>query len=468
LGDKPDAGDGRYIHFLALGEPGQVTINSPCLEDGARWMVYLRAAHHVILQGFNLEGAATPGDRGAKGPWAGIMLDGDFGRTGALAHHIVIVGNFSHNHVNWGLHSTDTRSVLLQDNVFALSAREHSAYVSDGSDDYVIRRNIFFGSHQSGLQCNLDPEASLREVMKHEALQGAPRFAPSRAWAEHVLDLATARFGEHGFPDGRGVGFIIEDNVINQNGRGGGGALNLAGLAGSLIQNNLIYGNLNHGIAEWDNMNPFDAASVASPPATAEQASSTALLPRWGCHDNLIRNNTVLLANPRRAAVLLVNGSYRNRLRNNVLINDADASMDIDGSSLLGLDAGYSATNTVRYRSAPFDQPSVAPFPDGVRAVAVSLLEVNHTITGVTQQRIAAELMDSSDEPWILVNGASWRLNPKRPDFRPRPGSALLAGRADPSELPPLDLSGRARRTADIGAFGAAEGSPDAKPSPGN
>jgi hypothetical protein len=264
------------------------------------------------------------------------------------------------------------------------------------------------------------------------------------------------------------VGFIIEENVMYQNGRRVGGSLNLAGLTGSLIQNNLIYGNLNHGIAEWGNENPFDAASVASPPPTAEQASSTALLPRWGCHDNLIRNNTVLLANPRRAAMLLVNGSYGNRLRNNVFINDADASMDIDGSSLLGLDAGYSATNTVRYRSAPFDQPSVAPFPDGVRAVAVSLLEVNHTITGVTQQRIAAELMDSNDEPWILIEGASWRLNSKRPDFRPRPGSVLLAGRADPSELPPLDLSGRARRTADIGAFEAAEGSPDAKPSPGN
>jgi hypothetical protein len=33
---------------------------------------------------------------------------------------------------------------------------EHSAYVSDGSDNYVIRRNVFFGSNVSGLQCNLD------------------------------------------------------------------------------------------------------------------------------------------------------------------------------------------------------------------------------------------------------------------------------------------------------------------------
>ena len=194
-------------------------------------------------------------------------------------------------------------------------------------------------------------------------------------------------------------------------------------------------------------------ATVVKAPRTAEEASSTRRLPRWGCHDNLIRNNTVLLANHGRAAVLLVNGSYENRLRNNVLINDADASMDIDGGSMLGLDAGYSVTNTVRYRSAPFDQPSVAPFPEALRAVAVSLLEANHTTTGITRDKIASAFVAYGDEPWILVEGTWWRPNPRRPDFRPRAGSALLAGRADPSELPPRDLSGRPRRTADIGAF---------------
>jgi hypothetical protein len=453
VGDKPDASDGRYIHFRALGAPGQVTIDKPCPDDGARWMVYFRAAHHAILEGFNIQGAASPGDLRATGPWAGIMLDGDFGRSGRLAHHIVIARNFSHNHVKWGLHATDTHSVLLQDNVFALSAAEHSAYVSDGSDSYVIRRNIFFGSFAGGLQVNLDPEASLEEVMKHRAFRGAPPLSPSRAWAEHLLARATERFGEHGFPDGRGVGFIIEENVMNQNGRRGGGSLNLAGLQESLIQNNLIYGNLNHGIAEWDNANPFDAAAVASPPRSVQQASSAAQIPRWGCHDNLIRNNTVLLANPGRAAVLLVNGSYRNRLRNNVFINDVDASMDIDGGSMLGLDAGYSVTNTVRYRSAPFDQPSTAPFPDALRAAAVSLLETNHTTMGITRQKVAPEFVAYGDEPWIIVEGTWWRPSPRRPDFRPRAGSALLAGRADPGELPPRDLAGQPRRTADIGAY---------------
>ena len=37
----------------------------------------------------------------------------------------------------------------MEDNLFALSAQEHSAYVSDGSDDYVIRRNVFSKSSNS-------------------------------------------------------------------------------------------------------------------------------------------------------------------------------------------------------------------------------------------------------------------------------------------------------------------------------
>jgi hypothetical protein len=57
------------------------------------------------------------------------MVDGDFGRSGKMAHHVALVGNFSHNHNKWGLHSTDTHTVLMQDNLFALSCQEHSAYV---------------------------------------------------------------------------------------------------------------------------------------------------------------------------------------------------------------------------------------------------------------------------------------------------------------------------------------------------
>ena len=166
--------------------------------------------------------------------------------------------------------------MLLEDNLFALSAREHSAYVSDGSDDYVIRRNVFYGSNASGLQCNIDAVASLEKLKEHPELQAAGPYKPTRQYALAVLRLAAEKFGPHAFPDGRGFNYIIEDNVINENGRAGGGAINLAGVRESLIQNNLVYGNEASGIVEWDNANPYDASVVNPTLKTAAQIAENA------------------------------------------------------------------------------------------------------------------------------------------------------------------------------------------------
>jgi hypothetical protein len=406
-----------------------VIIDRPARADGDRWMVFLWSAHHVVIQGFDIAGTGWPGVP-APGPWAGIMLAGNFPQTGKLTHHVVVAGNFSHNHQRWGLHSTDTHTVLVQDNLFALSAVEHSAYVSDGSDDYVIRRNVFFGSQAGGLQCNLDPESSLDRLVKHPAFAGYPRDDGSRTWAVGLVHRATQLFGEHGFPDGKGVGFIIEDNVINANGKRGGGALNLAALQDSLIQNNLIYGNFAHGIAQWDNANPYDKGEAA---------------PLWGCHGNVIRNNTVLMANPDRAALQAIHGSWGSVVYNNVLVNDEPSSFEVDRSSIQRLDAGPNVMGTVDYRDGA----------DAATSLAVALPDRRRTVQGVTRARFAAEVRRYGEAPWVLIEGGWWRLAPDRPDFHPLPGSTLLAGRADAAQMPAFDLEGEPRATADIGALRA-------------
>jgi hypothetical protein len=403
IGDKPDAGDERYIHFQAMGEPGSVVIDAPAQRDGDRWMILLQTAHHVIVEGFNLAGHDQPGDEHASGPWAGIMIDGDFGASGKLAHHIAVIGNYSHHHRNWGLHSTDSHTVLLQDNLFAFSAREHAAYVSDGSDNYVIRRNVFFGSYACGLQCNLDPEASLDEVMKHPAMRDYPRGPKDRAWALRLLQIADQRFGPNNYPDGRGLNFIIESNVINQNGRLGGAGINLAGLQRSLIRNNLVYDNRAHGIAAWDNANPFDG------PALDEAI--------WGCKDNVFRNNTVLMSNVTRAALQCRNGSTGCRALHNILINDGGPSMQIDRFSLPGFEAHGNVL-----RSWNDDRSQAEPSP-----VWANLPDPGDNQLGVTRASLASEVVRASDEPWVIFTGSWWALNPNRPDFRPRTGAKVRA-----------------------------------------
>jgi hypothetical protein len=440
LEDKPSATDGRYIHFKAMGEPGDVVINQPSrIPD---WMILLRATHHIIVQGFNIAGSNSP-DTEPHGPRAGIMMDGDFSRTSKQAHHIILIDNFSHHHRKWGFHSRDTHTVLIQNNLFAFSKQEHSGYASDGSDNYVIRRNIFFGSNASGLQCNLDSVSSLHDLVNNPQLKDYPTEAPTREWALGLLKLATEKFGANNFPDGKGVNFIIEENVINQNGRAGGASLNLAGLQESLIQNNLIYGNFNHGIAQWDDANPYDAAYVDPGPSAPNQVNGPNDLPLWGCQRNVIRSNTVLMNNPERAAMQCRNGSWGTKMRNNIFINDQPSSVEVFNTSIYRMDSDFDVINTLSY-------PGV---PEALKSLATRLPEGPHTIARVTQERAARELVRYGNEPWVVLDGKWWRLNPKRPDFRPRADSKLFADWGDSAELPRKDLSGRERKGPSVGAL---------------
>ena len=444
LGDRADAADNHFIHFKAMGQPGEVTIDRPSERD-PDWMILLQAAHHVIVEGFNIAGHTGPGQQ-LVGPRAGIMLDGDFGRSGKQTHHIVVLGNFSHNHRKWGLHSTDTHTVLIQNNLFALSAQEHSAYVSDGSDNYVIRRNVFFGSNASGLQCNIDSVSSFHELLKNPQLQSYRTEEATRDWAIGFIKLATEKFGANNFPDGRGINFIIEDNVINQNGKAGGGSLNLAGLQESLIQNNLLYGNFNHGIAQWDDGNPYDESYVEPGPQTVEQVKSADDLPLWGCHSNLIRNNTVLMNNRGRAAMQCRNGSWGTVMRNNIFINDQASSIEIFNTSIWRLDARFNVINVLSYTG----------MPDTLKRLAVRLPEGNDAANGVDRAHISNEFVRYGEEPWVIIEGNWWRLNPNRPDFRPKANSSMLSRRGDQAALPPHDLLGRKNRRAFIGALSPA------------
>jgi len=453
LEDKDSAGDERYIHFKAIGDPGAVVIDRPSRVPD--WMILLRAAHHVILQGFNIAGPNLPGQP-PTGPRAGIMLDGEFRNTNKQVHHVVIVGNFSHNHRKWGLHSRDTHTVLIQDNLFALSAMEHSAYVSNGSDNYVIRRNVFFGSNSGGLQCNLDPLSSLADLAISPAFKDYPPAEHTLQWALGLLRLGQERFGENNFPDGRGINFIIEENVINENGKAGGGSLNLAGLQDSLIQNNLIYDNRNHGIAQWNDANPYDEPLEEPGPTSPEQVKGPGDLPFWGCHRNIIRNNTVLMNNPGRAALQARNGSWGVVLRNNILINDQPRSIEIFNTSIYRLDSVSNVVNTVSYEENVGGGDRVNPMPESMKALAIHLPDGPDTITGITQARAASEFVRYSNEPWVIIEGKWWRLNPNRPDFRPGTDSKLFANRGDATSMPERDLSGSRRSGVSIGAYAPA------------
>jgi hypothetical protein len=56
----------------------------------------------------------------------------------------------------------------------------------------------------------------------------------------------------------------------------------------------------------------------------------------------------------------------------------------------------------------------------------------------------------------VIIDGQWWRLNPNRPDFRPRADSKLFSNWGDAKDIPARDLAGNQRNGASIGAFAPA------------
>jgi hypothetical protein len=94
--------------------------------------------------------------------------------------------------------------------------------------------------------------------------------------------------------------------------------------------------------------------------------------------------------------------------------------------------------------------------PEALKSLAIALPEGPSMRSGITREKIAREFVRYGEEPWVIIEGNWWRLNPARPDFRPRVDSKLLAHRGDRSVVPPRDLAGTLRHGPSLGALAPA------------
>lgn len=433
IGGIPGAGPGAFTFIRALGAPGSVVIDRASADKS--WMIYVRTGHHVVIEGFRLKGGGEN-----AGPRAGIMLDGDFGRSGDLVRNVAVVGVYADRHRTWGMHATDTATVLVQDSAFSGSVLEHGMYVSDGSDDWVIRRNVFFDNYAGGLQINLDPLASLEETAGHVGMMGIGPSNGTRAWAQEVLSRATKEYGEHNFPDGRGVNFIVENNVSTNNGKKGGAAFNFAALTESLIQNNLTYGNYAGGLVLWDNANPYDEELTNNPPTSPDQ-----WVPErkhlFGSRDNVVRFNTFFDAPSPRAAIQIRNGGWGNKLFGNVAVHGKGPGLWITADSLPGFEARRNVIGPLQMDKAAMGMVPLAAAMPAQASRADAAFDA-----------VSASFVAPSVAPWIVIDGAWWKPASDRPDFRPKAGATLLAPFGDKGELT-TDLLGRPRKADHPGAL---------------
>lgn len=407
--------NGAYIHFLGWGAPGSIIINASAdpTKDFLRHHFYFIDVHHLILQNLTFTNAEG----------AGLFVSGYFSGTGRFSHHIVVMNVYSHDNGVWGLHTTATSYMLIQDSIFTNSGEEHGAYISGSGDHFLIRRNVFQGNIASGLQVNADPQTAISELFYW--LQTAT--GDTCGWTEEDAtwdDLKTCYDGQ-GLPDlgefiedGISENIIIEQNVATANGEIGGAAINLASLRNSKVRNNLVYGNLAGGIICWDNDYFVEKGVNASP---------------YGCQNVSIENNTLVDETGGRGSIILNHFAQNITLRNNVVIRDRFDAIEI------AVNSGQGFVGNNNYFSAIFvDETSQGVDNLGTGDVAVP--------DGL------AQFVNPNFELWVSEDGLFPTLNPNRPDYRPLPDSILATG-GDPSVALSFDALGNPRTGTEIGAL---------------
>lgn len=188
------ADDGASVILNTKNPVGNSSHNSILwLED---WDGYGPVSHWII-QGFEV----------ANSPRYGIDIRGRPGQTNCC---ITVLSNKVHNSVVTGIFTAFTDDALIQGNQ-SYSNGEHGVYCSNSGDRPVVRGNWLYRNTGCGLHMNAD------------------------------LSMGG---------DGIITGGLVENNRIHRNGTAGGAGINMDGVVGTRVQNNLIYAAPNNsGIA---------------------------------------------------------------------------------------------------------------------------------------------------------------------------------------------------------------------------
>jgi len=248
----------NQIVFLANGQNVIINRRNNITPDG----INVENADWVVIKGFRV----------INQPRAGIRV--------VLSDHITVSNTICTNNQRWGIFTGFTDFFTAEFNECSFSALEHGIYVSNSSDNAIIRNNISHHNRAAGLHFNGDVSQG------GDGINHSPR---------------------------------VYNNIIYNNGLGGGSAINMDGNQDALIYNNLIYENNATGIALYQ----IDGGG----PSTGAK----------------IFHNTIVQATNSRWAILLVNGAANATIKNNIIINQHSfrGSINADPASLTGLISDY-------------------------------------------------------------------------------------------------------------------------------
>jgi parallel beta-helix repeat protein len=194
----------------------------------------------------------------------------------------VIAHNVTDHNGVWGIFTGFSDNVLIEYNTCSNSVQQHGIYVSNSCVNPTVRGNTIFGNAGCGIHMNGDIS------------QG-----------------------------GTGIitGALVEDNVIYNNGTAGGSGINCDGVQNSIFRNNLIYNEHASGISLYQ--------GDASQPA----------------NNDVVVNNTVILASDGRWCLNIQSGSTGEVIFNNIFLNNNPSHGAIDMEGVFPI---YSDYNTVQ------------------------------------------------------------------------------------------------------------------------
>ena len=286
---------------------------------------------------------------------------------------VILRGNHSDHNSMWGVLTGWSENIIVENNVASQSQGEHGIYISNSADGAIVRNNVVWGNNACGIQFNAD------------------RSLPG---------------------DGVHSNNLVEGNVIFENGHGGGAALNFDGFQDSVVQNNLLYNNHATGIVLY-------VGSAAD--------SST---------NNLVTNNTVVMAEDARWALLMTDGSSGNVVTNNILLNKNPnrGSMTVESNSLPALSDNNIVQDLFQMDGSNGSFAQWQAFSGGLDANSI--------------------VINFADPSGVLD---SLFVNPAANDYHLKSSSAAIDV-GDPTGAPATDIFGHARPTGagiDIGAYEA-------------
>lgn len=231
----------------------------------------------VTPDGINLEGLSYAVVEGFE-----VMGVTRAGIRAAVCDHVTIRGNRTDQNGRWGIFTGFCDDLVIEDNECSRSVAEHGIYVSNSGDRPIIRGNLVWSNHANGIHMNGDVS------------QGG---------------------------DGIISDALVEDNMIFDNGSGGGSGINADGVQSSVFRNNLLFENHASGISLYR----IDGGGPSS--------------------GNLVINNTVVQASNGRWCLNIRDGSTANTIYNNIFYNQHPfrGSISLDAASLPNTVSDYNA-----------------------------------------------------------------------------------------------------------------------------